>query len=247
MSMFHFLVTGAIALVACTSGSISPRSVEPSPTGSAPRPDPTERSIELPQLPARGLVAGWSRDNSEGVSLMTLGGRVLATIPDFAIFQAGRMPPGLVILNRGEMHFWVLDVAAHELRRVSLYGADRLVEKRAPSSLPRDAFAWSVRAPGSTQVLAQYWQQVSECQKPVAMVRRAPGLEALPVTGDELTTAQPSYALGWTGRGNVVAAVARGPCDAGSGRFADGVYVFGGERPRRIGVPQGSYLFQMWD
>jgi hypothetical protein len=203
--------------------------------------------IDLPPLPSSGLASGWSRGDSEGVSLVTLDGRVLATIEDVGIFEAGRMPPGLLILTRGDKRFWVLDVSAHELRQVSLYRAYQLVQDRVSDSLPRDDFAWSVRAPRGTQVLGQYWQQVSECQKPIAMLRDTADPEASPVTGDPLRAAQPSYALGWTHASEAVVAVARGPCDAGSGQFREGVYAFNGTgHVRQIAIPRGSYVFQMW-
>ncbi len=242
-----------LTLGACTSTSSVSTSLPssamapPTPsTAATPLPDPGD-VIELPSLPERGVAASWSRaNNSEGVSLVTLGGRVIATVRGVGIFQAGRISPGLVILTDGDKYYWVLDVPAHELRRVSPARAHQLVEARGPAYLPSDAFAWSVQAPGGTQVLGQYWQQVSECQKPVAMLRPAPGLEASPVTGDRLAAAQPSYALGWTEAGEAVAAVASGPCDAGSATLHDGVYIFDSGKAQRLSVPLGSYVFQMW-
>jgi hypothetical protein len=241
-----------VALAACTAssgtqGAVSSLPVATSSSATASNSE-APRVIELPPLTDTGLAALWSRaNNSVGVSLVTLRGRVLATVHNVTIYEAGRTPPGLVILNRGDRQYWVLDVSAHELRRVSPARAYKLVQQHGPASLPSDAFAWSVAAPGSTQVLGQYWQQVSECQKPIALLRSGPGAQASPVTGDPLVNAQPSYALGWSDDSEAVVFVARGPCDPGTAQFHDGVYLFdthGGVQ--RLKLPVGSYAFQMW-
>jgi hypothetical protein len=185
-------------------------------------------------------------NDTVGVSLVTLQGRVLATVRGVALYLADRMRPGLTIVTDGKKKFWVLDVSGHELRRVSQARAEQLARAHGPAYLPSEAFGWFSPAPSGSPVLGQYYQQVSECQKPIAMLRQAPGLDATPLTGDSLAHAQPSYALGWTRASQAVAAVASGPCDAGSGALHDGVYIFGDGRPTPLTVPSGSYFFHMW-
>jgi hypothetical protein len=203
--------------------------------------------MELPRLPKTGLAAGWSRGNKEGVSLLDLRGRIYATVHGAGIYSADRTPPGLIILVMHNHEYWLLDVSAHELRGIRSYRAEKLVSERGSASLPHDALAWSVPAPIGPQVLGQYWRQVSECQKPVAVIRPDPGSQLMPVTGDPLKDAQPTYALGWVDDNKALVSVARGPCDAGTARFREGVYMFSSDGDaQRLEVPSGSYMFQMW-
>jgi hypothetical protein len=245
------VAVASLLLVTCTQSARDPQSPRidtpsaTSPSASATSPSPSPAVIELPPLTPTGIAAMWSRSNSSGVSLLTTKGRLLAKVQD-AIIYSPLTPPGTVILKIEDEH-WVLDSPAHELRQITAGRARRLVRASGVFPLPRDAFTWSVLAPTSPQVLGQFWQGVSECQKPIAMWRRGTSLEASPVTGDLLTTAQPTYALGWTEASEALVAVADGPCDAGSARYRRGVYAFdqaGGAR--QISVPPGSYAFQMW-
>ena len=254
MSRVAGVLAGSFAvLVACTSAPASPNIGSGTPSSTVTRSTSVASSpsppsvIELPALPETGLAAGWSRANAEGVSLVDLRGHTFATVHDAGIYSADRVPPGLVILVMHNDEYWLLDVSAHELRRISAYRAEKLVSERGSASLPHDALAWSVSAPAGPQVLGQYWQQVSECQKPVAVIRPAPGSPLQPVTGDPLINAQPSYALGWVDDDKALVSVARGPCDAGTARFREGVYLFSSDGDaQRLRVPPGSYFFQMW-
>ncbi len=247
-----------VAVASCTvspsaspsgaSGSTSARHEPPSVTPSA-----SESEIELPALPDRGIVAMWSRlDNATGVSFLSLEGDVIATVRDVVLSQSGG-PPGVVFVQRGE-RYWLLDATAHELRRVSAKQASKLVTRGDRVDLPAPAqstgtWLWSTPAPTGSAVLAAYAEQESECLKPVAMVQHHPGAEPVPITGEPLARAHPSYALGWTLEGKPVAQVASGPCSAPKGGLRDGVYIFhgeGGAGAEAVDVPAGSYRFQMW-
>ena len=176
----------AYVAIACTPSSgesQSPGSARPavaSPSVSSPSPS-SPRVIELPPLPGRGVAAMWSRDdNRVGVTLLTLNGRVLATLQDATLYEP-LDPPGFVILEIDSRQQWVLNPSAHELRRISVRRAQNIVGIRGPEFLPSNAFAWWVRAPGGPQVLGQYWRQVGECQEPIAMLRPGSGLGSSPL------------------------------------------------------------------
>ena len=200
----------------------------------------------------------WSRANNKiGVSLLTMDGHVVATVPNVYIWDPNG-PGGRVVL-RGwhERRFWFLDPSAHELVPVTLGRANKLLHqtRRARFPIPAQSvgsWAWSMSAPSGTEVLAQYYQngygsQLSECAKPLAMLQPTRGADLTPVTGEPLGAAQPSYVLGWTAKSEPVVAVAHGPCGGPSGGLRDGVYVFGSHGAASpVPVPKGSYFFQMW-
>jgi hypothetical protein len=187
----------------------------------------------------------WSRDDERvGVSLLTLSGRVVATVRDAIIYEP-ISPPGIVVLQIEDELYLTLDASAHELRRVSAGRAYRLV-RRGLGYLPSNAFSWWTPAPHGPQSLGQYWRQVSECQEPIAMLAPRSSSRATPVTGDSLGAAQSTYALGWTGTDQAVVQITPG-CGSGSGPYRDGVYAFDHDGDaRRIRVPPGSYVYRMW-
>jgi hypothetical protein len=253
----ELLLAVGLALVACTytsgttddTGGSTPSQTHPTVVGEFTL-SPQGTIIELPPLSERGLAAMWSRaNNTIGVSLLSLDGRVLATVPNVIIYDATGPSEGVILQSADEIRYWLLDASAHELVPITLQRAMRL-HRPARVRLPHPArspgsWAWSMPAPTGTQVLAQYNRQVSECAQPIAMVQPAPGLAVLPVTGEPFGTAS-SFALGWTAASEPVVEVTP-VCVGPSDRFRSGVYVFDNQGgAERLDVPKGSYVFQMW-
>jgi hypothetical protein len=138
----------------------------------------------------------WSReDEAIGVSLLTLDGRVVATVPNVILFDSDG-PTGRVILrSEDETRYWLLDPSAHELLPITLGQANwHHRTKRVLWPTPARSWgywAWTMPAPNGSEVLAQYYQngygpQVSECATPVAMLQVAPDVDPAPVTGEPL-------------------------------------------------------------
>ena len=258
------LIGLSLVLTGCFSSTPTPASVASGTTSTpaAPSgsigPPPSRNIIPLPSLPKMGLAAMWSRANNEtGVSLLTIDGRVVATVPNVYIWDPNGPGGRVVLRGSDERGYWFLDVSEHELVRVSQGRAMQLLHPPRSGRLPiparsQGSWAWSTPAPSGSELLAQYYQngygsELSECAKPLAMLQATPGAGLSPVTGDPLGAAQPSYALGWTAKSEPVIAVGRGPCGGPPGGLHEGVYVFGSHgNSSRIPVPKGSYDFQMW-
>lgn len=199
----------------------------------------------------------WSRAHETiGVSLLSLDGRVVATVPNVILFDPANPSGQIILRSEDEKRYWQLDVSAHELVPVTLLRANKLhrYDTDVPAATPAGSvgsWAWSIPAPSGMEILAQYYQngygsQLSECAQPLAMIQPAPGLNASPVTGEPLGAASSSYALGWTPAKEPMVAVT-GTCGAPSGGLRDGVYIFDKQgTSRRVEVPKGSYYFQMW-
>lgn len=199
----------------------------------------------------------WSREDRAGVDLLSLDGRVLATVPDVTIFNP-TLPPGpLILKERGrEEIYWRLVPEQDQLLQISEARALRMQQIERPVRLPipegsHGRWAWSRPAPDRSAILAQLLQngfgsESSECSKPVAMIRTAPGEEPRSVLGQPLGDVDSSYALGWTPKGFPVIAVG-GPC-GGPGEWTNGVYIVSpGEAYLFRHMPEGSYYFRMWE
>jgi hypothetical protein len=256
--------TTSFALAACTSslpatenGGIptpSPNATSSTSTMSRSSPD----AIELPSLPRTGLAAMWSRSgHAIGVSLLTLRGRVVATMPKVFVWDP-TSPSGIVMLrSKNLQRYWLLDTSAHELVPITEQRGAKLHWKPSHGRLPIPprsvgSWSWAMSAPSGTTVLGEYYQhgygsQYSECATPVAMRESAPGLEPTPILGESLATVHTSFALGWTPTSKAVVAVTLAT-STGPSPIRQGVYIFGGEgaAPQRVALPRGTYYVQMW-
>jgi hypothetical protein len=264
MRQVTLALAATFALAACTSSPPAPESVgsptpSPNATSSTSTMSPSPPGvIELPSLPSTGLAAMWSRPGKAiGVSLLTLRGRVVATVPKVFIWDP-TAPSGIVMLRSKNLNrYWLLDTSAHELVPITEQRGAKLHRKRAHGRLPIPPgsvgnWSWAVSAPSGTAVLGEYYQngygsQYSECATPVAMLESAPGLEPTPILGESLTTVHASYALGWTPTSKAVVAVTSAEC-AGPSPIRPGVYIFDsmGAAPQRVALPRGTYYVQMW-
>jgi hypothetical protein len=209
--------------------------------------------MELPKLPARGIVAMWSRpQNATGVSFVTTQGDIITAVRNANISEPA-IRPGPVILEKqsGRGRFFLLLPKAHQLDAISELRAYSLQRTTRPVSLPTPTggsgrWSWLEPSPNRAQVLGQWMEQISECELPIAAIQRSPGTSPEPFTGGSLPKAPPSYALGWTSDGRAIVHVAAGPCVGPSG-WHPGVYIFNAQgNARRIPMPSGSYAFRMW-
>jgi WD40 repeat protein len=223
----------------------------------APPPTTTKSIIELPPLPVQGIVAMWSRPNNRfGVTFLTLNGHVVATVRNFTVLGPG---PGSVLLKEyphglyGPGHLYLLEPEKHQLRRAASGRESSLEVKRRQVGLPRPfggvgRWGWSERSPDGLEILAQWYQQVGECSKPVAMLGTTGGNtlpSAIPIVREPLAKSTASYAMGWTSENRAVVEIG-GPC-GGTATLGDGVYLFKGTQMlTRVRMPQGSYNFAMW-
>jgi hypothetical protein len=235
-----------------SSEQVTP-SPSPAPT-QTPSPQTAARIIRLPALPARGIAATWSRGNHTiGVSFLNLQGRVLATVRDAVLFEPNSSP-GYVILKKSVSYgavFYRLLPNMHLLHATPRTEVDHLLPATSPVDLPEPtggagSWLWAIASPDGQSILAQWQQQVSECQLPVAMIGGPVGMIPQPMTGDPLQRAGASFALGWTPASQPVVYVAQGPC-VSIARLREGVYVFkGAGTPSPIPTPPWSYGYRMW-
>ena len=206
----------------------------PTPTPSAPSPTPTRTrppAVPIPGLPEQGVAI----EHDGTVDLHDFfTGKLVASLPGYSIFGAGR-PPSHLVLNRSGTYF-LLDEFRRELRPLPSERAAERITGHEPNDplglpLPKPKFhgkpllgfwRWAVPDPRYEDRLLAQWS--GECEVPLAFFVEPDEGDVEAVTGGGLRDAPESEALGWTKRGQAVVFLPEGAC--GSGTDPPGVYLF---------------------
>jgi hypothetical protein len=233
-----------------TAASSTPSSITPGPALRGNR-------VELPPLPAQGVVI----DTDKGVRFIDLTGRVVARLPGWDLYYTWTIPGPVVLRSRPHV-FFVLHAVAHtvvpigdapEAVRVGQQFEDGFGPEENPG-LPyprgsrveghpglRDGFwAYALPSPNGSRLLAQ-WS--GECEVPNAFF--IDGDSVVTVDGySHLGPASDSSALGWTNDGRAVVTLAGGACSMQFPR--PGVYLLDGPGEGDLLVP-GMHAARMWN
>ena len=180
-------------------------------------------------------------------------GKLVASLPGYAIYGAGR-PPSHLVLERAGTYF-LLDEFRRELRPLpSERAAERITgpETNDSPDLPKPTFhgrpavgywRWAVPDPRYEDRLLAQWS--GECEVPLAFFVEPDEGDVELVTGGNLRDAPESLALGWTKLGQAAVFLPEGLC--GGSTDPVGVYLFRKAGPGRLLVeaPPGASV-RMW-
>jgi hypothetical protein len=202
-----------------TAASSTPSSITPGPALRGNR-------VELPPLPAQGVVI----DTDKGVRFIDLTGRVVARLPGWDLDYTWTIPGPVVLRSRPHV-FFVLHAVAHTV--VPIGDAPEAVRVG-------QQFEDGFRPEENPGLLAQ-WS--GECEVPNAFF--IDGDSVVTVDGySHLGPASDSFALGWTNDGRAVVTLAGGACSMQFPR--PGVYLLDGPGEGDLLVP-GMHAARMWN
>ncbi len=202
-----------------TAASSTPSSITPGPALRGNR-------VELPPLPAQGVVI----DTDKGVRFIDLTGRVVARLPGWDLDYTWTIPGPVVLRSRPHV-FFVLHAVAHTI--VPIGDAPEAVRVG-------QQFEDGFRPEENPGLLAQ---RSGECEVPNAFF--IDGDSVVTVDGySHLGPASDSFALGWTNDGRAVVTLAGGACSMQFPR--PGVYLLDGPGEGDLLVP-GMHAARMWN